>query len=218
MCIYFITRKQLSQIYELLYIILCEVLWLHFCIIQVRGMIKWLFYLFKNFHICLNGFLLQTEKQLYVTTEGSCLCITKNQWSEEEEADIRIIHAAHAATEGYSAVVEGDIDVLVVILAFSSDISCSLFQKYGRKNLHQHHKAMPGLRRYCLQCSSRNARNEWIWHTDCFCRLWEPWNSIEAIAFTAFTRDFLQAGTVLGTLHRLVHKAASLHMHRGHHH
>ena len=55
------------------------------------------------------------DKKLYVASEESCLCITKNQWavvaacglqSNQEEADTRIIlHAAHAAEEGYSAVV-----------------------------------------------------------------------------------------------------------------
>ena len=45
------------------------------------------------------------DKKLYVASEESCLCITKNQWavvagldSNQEEADTRIIvHAAHAA-------------------------------------------------------------------------------------------------------------------------
>ena len=86
------------------------------------------------------------DKKLYVASEESCLCITKNQWavvaacglqSNQEEADTRIIlHAAHAAEEGYSAVVitAGDTDVLVLCLAFSADISCPLFQKCGTKN------------------------------------------------------------------------------------
>ena len=50
--------------------------------------------------------------------------------SNQEEADTRIIlHAAHAAEEGYSAVVilADDTDVLVLCLAFSADISCPLF-------------------------------------------------------------------------------------------
>ena len=57
--------------------------------------------------------------------------------SIQEETDTRIIlHAAHAAEEGYSAVVVAtdDTDVLVLCLAFSSDISCGIFQKCGTKN------------------------------------------------------------------------------------
>ena len=70
--------------------------------------------------------------------------ITKDQWAEfaclqsnQEEEDTRIIlHAAHAAEEGYSAVVVAadDTDVLVLCLAFSADISCAIFQKCGTKN------------------------------------------------------------------------------------
>ncbi|KAJ8414978.1 hypothetical protein AAFF_G00025010 [Aldrovandia affinis] len=84
------------------------------------------------------------EKQLYVASEESCLHITKDQWAEvaglqsnQEEADTRmILHAAHAAEEGYSAVVvtADDTDVLLLCLAFSADISCPLFQNCGMKN------------------------------------------------------------------------------------
>ncbi|KAJ8403211.1 hypothetical protein AAFF_G00354280 [Aldrovandia affinis] len=85
------------------------------------------------------------DKQLYVASEESCLHITKDQWAEvaglqsnQEEADTRMIsHAAHAAEEGYSAVVVtvDDTDVLLLCLAFSSaDISCPLFQNCGTKN------------------------------------------------------------------------------------
>ena len=52
--------------------------------------------------------------------------------SNQEEADTRILlHAAHAAEEGDSAVVitADDTDVLVLCLAFSADISCPLLQK-----------------------------------------------------------------------------------------
>ncbi|KAL7386837.1 hypothetical protein ABVT39_014532 [Epinephelus coioides] len=79
------------------------------------------------------------DKQVYIASEESCLHITKDHWAEveclqsnQEEADTRIIlHAAHAAKEGYSAVVVAadDTDVLVLCLAFSADISCPLFQK-----------------------------------------------------------------------------------------
>jgi len=79
------------------------------------------------------------DKQLYIASEESYLHITKVHWAEveglqsnQEEADTRIIlHAAHAAKEGYSAVVVAadDTDVLVLCLAFFADISCLLFQK-----------------------------------------------------------------------------------------
>ena len=84
------------------------------------------------------------DKLLYVASEESCLHITKDQWEEiaglrsnQEEADTRmILHAAHAAEEGYKAVVvtADDTDVLVLCLAFSADISCPIFQKCGTKN------------------------------------------------------------------------------------
>ncbi|KAJ8398217.1 hypothetical protein AAFF_G00430610 [Aldrovandia affinis] len=84
------------------------------------------------------------DKQLYVASEESCLHITKDQWAEvaslqsnQEEADTRmILNAAHAAEEGYSAVVvtADDTDVLLLCLAFSANISCPLFQNCGTKN------------------------------------------------------------------------------------
>ena len=84
------------------------------------------------------------DKQLYVASEETCLHITNDQWAEvaelqsnQEEADTRILlHAAHAAEEGYRAVVAtaDDTDVMVICLAFSPDIACPLFQKCGTKN------------------------------------------------------------------------------------
>ena len=84
------------------------------------------------------------DKQLYVASEETCLHITNEQWAEvaglssnQEEADTRIIlHAAHAAEEGHIAgvVTAEDTDVMVLCLAFSSDISCPLFQKCGTRN------------------------------------------------------------------------------------
>ncbi|KAJ8404780.1 hypothetical protein AAFF_G00331670 [Aldrovandia affinis] len=84
------------------------------------------------------------DKQLYVASEESCLHITKDQWAEvaslqsnQEEADTRmILNAAHAAEEGYSAVVvtADDTNVLLLCLAFSANISCPLFQNCGTKN------------------------------------------------------------------------------------
>ena len=59
------------------------------------------------------------------------------QQSYQEEADtIIILHAAHAAEEGYRAVVvtANDTDVMVLCLAYSPDISCPLLQKCGTKN------------------------------------------------------------------------------------
>ena len=45
------------------------------------------------------------------------------------------MHAAHAAAEGYIAVVvtADDTDVMVLYLAFSAGISCPLFQKCGTR-------------------------------------------------------------------------------------
>ena len=80
------------------------------------------------------------DKQLYVSSEETCLLITKDQWAEvaglqsnQEEADTRII--LHAVEEGYSAVVVAaeDTDVLLLCLAFSANVSCPIFQKCGTK-------------------------------------------------------------------------------------
>lgn len=83
------------------------------------------------------------DKQLYIASEESCFKITRDQWAEveclqsnQEEADTRmILHAAHAAKEGYKAVIVAadDTDVLVLCLAFSANILCPLFQKCGTK-------------------------------------------------------------------------------------
>lgn len=64
---------------------------------------------------------------------------TKDLWAEieglqsnKEEADTRtILHAAHVAEEGYSAVVgtADDTNMSVFCLMFSPNISCPLFQK-----------------------------------------------------------------------------------------
>ena len=53
------------------------------------------------------------DKPLYIASQETCLHITKDQWAEvaglqsnQEEADARVIlHATHAAAEGYRAVV-----------------------------------------------------------------------------------------------------------------
>ena len=84
------------------------------------------------------------DKQIYVASEDTGLHITNEQWagvaglqSNQEEADTRIIlHAAHAAEQGYRAVVvtAENTDVMVLCLSFSPDISCPVFQKCGTKN------------------------------------------------------------------------------------
>ena len=53
----------------------------------------------------------------------------------QEEADGRLLlHAAHAANEGYQAVVcSEDTDVFIMLLAFHDKIGVPLFQKCGTK-------------------------------------------------------------------------------------
>ena len=75
------------------------------------------------------------DKQLYVASEETCLRITNEQWREvaslqsnQEEADTRIIlHEAHAAEEGYRAVVvtAENTDVMVRCLALIYHVPCS---------------------------------------------------------------------------------------------
>lgn len=79
------------------------------------------------------------EKILFVTTEDRCFAITVGGATErvelqstQEEADTRmLLHAAHAAMEGYVTVVisSDDTDVLILCLAFHSCITCTLFVK-----------------------------------------------------------------------------------------
>ena len=80
-------------------------------------------------------------KILYVTHREHCWKITNETTelvpeltSQHEEADGRILlHAAHAAEEGYACVVvcSEDTDVLILSLAFSGDINVPLLQKCG---------------------------------------------------------------------------------------
>ena len=75
------------------------------------------------------------DEQLYVASEETCLRITNGQWGEvaslqsnQEEADTRIIlHEAHAAEEGYRAVVvtAENTDVMVRCLALIYHVPCS---------------------------------------------------------------------------------------------
>ena len=80
-------------------------------------------------------------KDLFVTHLEKCWKINGNHCEEvpeltsrHEEADGRLLlHAAHAAAAGYSAVVicSEDTDVFVLCLAFSQQIGVPLFQRCG---------------------------------------------------------------------------------------
>ncbi len=83
------------------------------------------------------------DKVLYVTVNDKCYRIT-SQGSEEvsalhchqEEADGRLLfHAAHAAREGYKAVVicSDDTDVFIMCVAFHDKIGVPLFMKCGTR-------------------------------------------------------------------------------------
>ena len=80
---------------------------------------------------------------LYATVDNKCYRIS-SQGSDEvpllqcnqEEADGRLLlHAAHAAREGYEAVVicSEDTDVFILALAFQDKISAHLFQRCGTR-------------------------------------------------------------------------------------
>ena len=83
------------------------------------------------------------EKILYATVDEKCYRITSQGSMEvsalqcfQEEADGRLLlHAKHAANEGYHAVVicSEDTDVFIMSLAFHDKIGASLFQKCGTK-------------------------------------------------------------------------------------
>ncbi len=83
-------------------------------------------------------------KVLYATVDDKCYKIT-SQGSDkvaalhctQEEADGRLlVHASHAASEGYQGTVicSEDTDVFVMSLAFQDRIGAQLFQKCGTKN------------------------------------------------------------------------------------
>ena len=73
-------------------------------------------------------------KKVYLTCEEFCYTLDENGFVEvdelkstQEEADTRMpLHALHAVTAGYNSVliVSEDTDVLVLCVAFSSQISC----------------------------------------------------------------------------------------------
>uniref|UniRef100_UPI00358DDB47 uncharacterized protein n=1 Tax=Myxine glutinosa TaxID=7769 RepID=UPI00358DDB47 len=81
------------------------------------------------------------SKVLYATVNDKCYKITSQESDEvpglqckQEEADGRLLlHAAHAAREGYQAVVicAEDTDVFIMSLAFHDKIGVPLFQKCG---------------------------------------------------------------------------------------
>lgn len=83
------------------------------------------------------------EKILYASVNDKCYRITSRDSEEisalqcqQEEADGRLLlHAAHAAREGYQSVVicSEDTDVFVMSLAFCDKIESQLFQKCGTK-------------------------------------------------------------------------------------
>ena len=80
---------------------------------------------------------------LYVTCEEKCYKITNEDCHEvlelnstQEEADGRLLlHAAHAAKEGYTSILLCSEDTIVFILglAFQNSINASLYQKCGTK-------------------------------------------------------------------------------------
>ena len=83
------------------------------------------------------------DKVLFATVGEKCYRITSQGSVEfpalqcyQEEADGRLIlHASHAAVEGYQAIVIclEDTDVFIMSLAFHDRIQASLFQKCGTK-------------------------------------------------------------------------------------
>jgi hypothetical protein len=84
------------------------------------------------------------DKSLYVTRGEACFLFTKDHCAEiqtlkttQEEADTRmLLHAWHAAEEGYRAIVitADDTDVLILSISLSKKLACPLYQKSGTKN------------------------------------------------------------------------------------
>ena len=82
-------------------------------------------------------------KDVYVTVKDKCYKITQSGSEEieelkttQEEADTRLIfHAKHAAKAGYKCliIISDDTDVLVLAIAFSSNIQCQIYQKSGTR-------------------------------------------------------------------------------------
>lgn len=84
------------------------------------------------------------DKTLYITCEQRCFMVTGDDWEEvpelestQEEADTRLLlHAQHAAKQGYKAAIicSEDTDVFIISLAMHSTIDISIYQKFGTKN------------------------------------------------------------------------------------
>ena len=83
------------------------------------------------------------EKVLYATVDDKCYKIISQGSMEEqalqchqEEADGRLLlHASHAARQGYQAgvICSEDTDVFILSLAFHAEVGAALFQKCGTK-------------------------------------------------------------------------------------
>ena len=81
------------------------------------------------------------DKTLFVTSAEKCWKITSSHVddvpalsSQHEEADGHLLlHAAHAALDGYTSVIvdSADTDVFILCLAFSNQIGIPLYQKCG---------------------------------------------------------------------------------------
>ena len=74
------------------------------------------------------------DKRYQITSQGSKK-VTSFQCQQEELDGRLLLHAAHAAREGYQAVVicSEDTDVFVMLLAYCDKIGVSLFQKCGTR-------------------------------------------------------------------------------------
>lgn len=83
-------------------------------------------------------------KSLYVTCGEKCYLFTINQWTEiqtlkttQEEADTRVLlHAWHAAEDGYRSIVitADDTDVFILSVCLSKKLACPLYLKSGTEN------------------------------------------------------------------------------------
>jgi hypothetical protein len=79
------------------------------------------------------------DKSLYVTRGEACFLFTKDHCAEiqtlkttQEEADTRmLLHAWHAAEDGYRTIVitADDTDVLILSTSLSKKLACPLYQK-----------------------------------------------------------------------------------------
>ena len=84
------------------------------------------------------------DKLIFVTCEESCYMVTREHWdiiqaltTNQEEADTRmLLHAAHAADEGYRSVIitAEDTDVLILCICFSKKLGCEIYIKSGTLN------------------------------------------------------------------------------------